>query len=284
MRHFDLCIIGSGSGNSIVDDRFAGQSVAMIEKGTFGGTCLNVGCIPTKMYVYPADLANDPARADRVGVDLTLQRVRWADVRDRVFGRIDPISAAGRRWREQNENVTLFSEPARFVGQSQLDTGSGGVITADRFVIAAGSRVTVPDFPGIDDVTYYTSDTVMRLDRQPQSMIIIGAGYVAAEFAHVFSAFGTSVTLVGRKPVVLRNEDDDVAQRFTELLADQVDLRLRAQVERVSSRSDGQVEVQVRDQRGPPVRAGGGGAADGHRSGPERRHPRPGGHRGRGRR
>lgn len=99
MTNFDLVIIGTGSGNSILDERFAGQRVAIVEKGTFGGTCLNVGCIPTKMFVHPADLAATPAKAARLGVDLSLDGVRWTEIRDRIFGRIDPIAAGGREYR-----------------------------------------------------------------------------------------------------------------------------------------------------------------------------------------
>jgi mycothione reductase len=250
VRHFDLGIIGSGSGNSIADDRFTDQSVALIDKGTFGGTCLNVGCIPTKMYVYPADLAIEPTYAERVGVDLEFHAANWPEIRDRIFGRIDPISAGGRKWREEQDNVTLFTEPAHFVGPKTVDTGSAGVITADRWVIAAGSRITPPDVPGLSDVKYHTSDTVMRLDRLPRSMIIVGAGYVASEFAHVFAAFGTQVTVIGRRSVMLRYEDDEVAERFTDLLSQRVDLRLNSHLEQVSTGADGRIAVRMRDGHG----------------------------------
>ncbi len=144
-RHFDLAVIGSGSGNSIVNEAFADRSVALLEKGTFGGTCLNVGCIPTKMYVYPADVAAAAAHAGTLGLDICVGRARWRDVRDRVFRRIDPISVAGRHWRvESNANVTVYDGHARFVDVRTLDTGTGALITADQIVIAAGSRPVLP--------------------------------------------------------------------------------------------------------------------------------------------
>ena len=96
MPHFDLCIIGTGSGNSIIDERFDDLNVAIIEMGTFGGTCLNVGCIPSKMYVYPADLAASTIQATRLGVDLQLRGVKWREIQERIFGRIDPKAASGR--------------------------------------------------------------------------------------------------------------------------------------------------------------------------------------------
>ena len=119
MPHHDLVVIGTGSGNSILDSRFAGWDVALVEQGVFGGTCLNVGCIPTKMFVHTADVASAPAGSARLGVDETLDGVRWADVRDRIFGRIDPISAGGREYRlghPDNANVTVYEGSARFVG------------------------------------------------------------------------------------------------------------------------------------------------------------------------
>ena len=99
MHHHDLVVIGTGSGNSIVDERFVDLDVAFVEHGVFGGTCLNAGCIPTKMYVHPADVAEEIRTAARFGVDATVDKVRWADIRDRVFDRIDPISVSGRHYR-----------------------------------------------------------------------------------------------------------------------------------------------------------------------------------------
>ena len=197
--HYDLAIIGSGSGNSIVDERFADRRVALLEKGTFGGTCLNVGCIPTKMFVYPADVALTAAQGSDLGVETRFDGVRWPEVRDRIFGRIDPISIGGRSWRaDSNANVTLFEGHARFVDVRTLDTGTGETITADQVVIAAGARPVVPEIEGLAEVGFHTSDTVMRLETLPERMLIIGGGFVAAEFAHVFGSFGTRVTIVNR--------------------------------------------------------------------------------------
>jgi mycothione reductase len=186
VRHFDLCIIGTGSGNSIIDERFDHLSVALVEMGTFGGTCLNVGCIPSKMFVYPADLAASAMQANRLGVELDVADVRWREIRDRIFGRIDPKAAKGRAYREQSDNVTVYDGRARFVGRGSWMLGQP-MITAEQVVIAAGSRPVIPDLAGLSSVDFHTSDTVMRLAERPKSMIIIGGGYIAAEFAHVFS-------------------------------------------------------------------------------------------------
>jgi mycothione reductase len=253
VRHFDLVVIGTGSGNSIVDERFGDWDVAIVEKGVFGGTCLNVGCIPTKMFVHTADVAATPAGAARLGVDEELHGVRWPEIRDRVFGRIDPIAAGGRRWRmEGNANVTVYEGQARFIGPKTLDTGTGEVITADRFVIAAGSRPIVPDVAGIEDVGFLTNEDVMRLDELPRRMIVLGSGFVATEFAHVFASFGVEVTLVARSGVLLRHEDEEIATRFTELASKKWDVRLNSKAVRVE-RVDGAVRLHLETPRGAEV-------------------------------
>jgi mycothione reductase len=226
VTHYDLAVIGTGSGNSIVDHRFADKRVAILEDNTFGGTCLNVGCIPTKMFVYPADLARSARHAPALGVDLTYDGARWPQVRDRIFGRIDPIAARGRAYREGQPNVDVYDRHATFVDDHTLDTGTGAQVTADQIVIGAGSRVAVAEIPGLDEVGFHTSDTVMRIDDLPRRMAIVGGGYVAAEFAHIFSALGTAVTQIQRGPALLRHHDEDISRKFTEIAQRQWDVRL----------------------------------------------------------
>jgi mycothione reductase len=250
VRHFDLCVIGSGSGNTIIDDRFADQDIAMVEPGPFGGTCLNVGCIPSKMYVYPAGLARTPEHARSLGVDLELVGTRWPDIRDRIFGRIDRDSATGRKYRVESDNVTVFDRRCHFVGIKHLTVGAE-TITADRFVVAAGSRPVIPKVAGLDSVPYHTSDTIMRLAALPGRMVIMGGGYVAAEFAHVFSALGTKVTLVNRSDRLLRKEDDEIATRFTEQLSQRVDVRLETDLAAVETGGNGAVRVVLDGPGGP---------------------------------
>ncbi|MBB3052090.1 mycothione reductase [Prauserella isguenensis] len=232
MPHYDIVIIGTGSGNSILDQRFADRKVAIVEKGVFGGTCLNVGCIPTKMFVHPADLAATPASAARLGVDETLDGVRWRDIRDRIFGRIDAIAAGGREYRiehDDNANVTVYEGQGRFTGHKELTVELAGgteTITADRFVLAAGGRAVAPDVPGLAETDFHTSDTIMRIDELPRRLVILGSGFIAAEFAHVFSAFGVDVTMIARSGAMLRAEDEDVSRRYTALASQRIDLRL----------------------------------------------------------
>ncbi|WP_344839653.1 mycothione reductase [Kribbella ginsengisoli] len=246
MTHYDLVVVGTGSGNTIVTKQFADRKVAIVERGIFGGTCLNVGCIPTKMFVHTADLAAVPSHSSRLGVDEKLTGVRWPDIRDRIFGRIDPISAGGAEYREHhpnNVNVTLYHGTGRFTAERELtvtanDGGSSEVLTADQFVLAAGSRPIVPFIPGLEETGFHTSDTIMRLPSLPRRLGIIGSGFVAAEFAHVFSSLGVEVTLIARSDRMLRHEDSEIAKRYTELAAEKYTVKLLHETVHVWRRND----------------------------------------------
>jgi mycothione reductase len=247
--HFDLAIIGTGSGNSLVTPEFDGRQVAIIEQGTFGGTCLNVGCIPTKMFVYAAEVADAVRQAGRYGVDATLDGVRWRDIRDRIFGRIDPISAGGKQYRQDGPNTTTFFGHAEFTGPDALTvaTSDGTVeLTADRIVIAAGGRPVIPDVVADSGVPYHTSDTVMRIEDLPRRLLVIGGGYIAAEFAHIFAAFGVEVTVLVRSTQLLRTLDDEISERFTAVAASQWDLRLGQQVSKATEQ-DGEITLELTD-------------------------------------
>ncbi|ALV40112.1 mycothione reductase [Pseudarthrobacter sulfonivorans] len=254
MPHYDLAIIGSGSGNSLITPFWDGKKVAMIDGGVFGGTCLNVGCIPTKMFVYPASLAAAPREAALLGVDLSLDKVRWNELRDRIFGRIDAISESGRRYRaEELKNVDLFQEHVRFTGPRTLSTDSGVELTADRVVIAAGSRAVLPDVPGIGLPQVHTSDTVMRIDGPPER-VVVGGGYIAAEFAAVFHGFGAKVTQVNRSQRLLRGNDAEIAGRFAAAAASRWKLRLGYSLQAVEDNGEGSVTVVFADDDGIPLR------------------------------
>jgi mycothione reductase len=248
--HFDLAIIGTGSGNSLVTPEFDGRRVAIVEQGVFGGTCLNVGCIPTKMYVYAAEVADTIRQASRYGVDATLDGIRWRDVRDRIFGRIDPISAGGKEYRQHGENTTTFFGRAEFTGPNSLrvalDDGGEATLTADQIVIAAGGRPVIPDVIAESGVPFHTSDTVMRIDQLPQRLLIVGGGYIAAEFAHIFSAFGVEVTVLVRSTQLLRTLDDEISERFTAIAASKWDLRLGQQVSKAIEQ-DGEIRLELTD-------------------------------------
>ncbi|MET3803498.1 mycothione reductase [Nakamurella sp. UYEF19] len=258
MPHFDLVIVGSGSGNSIPGPEFDHWNIAIVEDGLFGGTCLNVGCIPTKMFVHPAELADASRHGAHLNIASHLDKVDWPGMRDRIFGRIDAIEAGGRLYREGpgSPNVTVFAGRGVFTGHKALHVdlhdGTTAEVTADRFVLAAGSRAVVPEIPGLTDgsVPFHTSDTIMRIDDLPASILILGGGYIAAEFAHVFSSFGSKVTQLVRGDRLLKSHDADISAAFTAEAAARYDLVLNVVPDHIV-RSPGGVAATFSTPDGP---------------------------------
>jgi mycothione reductase len=248
--HFSLVVIGSGSGNLVVpDDPGQRGPVALIESGAFGGTCINRGCIPSKILIHTADVASQVRHAPEFGIEAKITGVDWPAIRDRTFGRTDSIATAGRRGRAESDAVTMIEGRARFTGPHELAV-DGTRITADRIVLATGARPVIPPPIAEAAVGYHTSDTVLRLDELPSSMVIVGGGFIAVELAHLFSGLGVRIRLVNQAETLLENFDPEVSRRFTELARKRWDIRLSAAVTGARQRG-GQVEVEV--EGGPPV-------------------------------
>lgn len=229
MRHHDVVVIGAGSGNMVVGDAFAALDVAVVEERRFGGTCLNFGCIPSKMLAYAAEVADTVRGAGRYDVDAELLGLRWTQLRNRVFGRIDADEAQGRAGREESNFVTVYPGHARFLGPSrlQIELGAESVsVEADQTVIAAGGRPVVPPPVAASGLPYETSDTIMRIETPPRRLAILGGGYIAAEFAHVFAAAGSEIFIIEQADQLLGPQDESVAQAYTELARHRFELHL----------------------------------------------------------
>ncbi len=245
-RHFDLAILGTGSGNSIPTEAMEDWSIAIVEPDVFGGTCLNRGCIPSKMFVHAADVARAVRTADTFNVRASFDGADFRALRDRVFGRIDPIARGGEEYRRSLDHITVYDQPGRFVGHKRIASGTD-TFTADRIVLAAGSRPHVPDIDGIADVGYDTSDTIMRLDEQPRRMVVIGGGAVAAEMAHVFDALGTQVTMLLRGDRLLTTEEPEIGHCLTEDFSRRgLDMRLGVKAV-AARRTDAGIDLELSD-------------------------------------
>lgn len=241
--HHDLVIIGSGSGNSLVTPDLEHLDIAIVERGigtrdAYGGTCLNVGCIPTKMLVYPADVVVTGRSAEHVDVTPSRPEIDWTSLQARVFGRVDAIADGGRAYRASAERVTLYEGTARVVGDRELEVsmadGSQVRVTADRLVLAAGSRPEMQDVPGLDVEDpangVHTSDTIMRVSAPPQRLAIIGGGYIGVEMAHMFDGAGSAVTQIVRGDLLLRHHDEPIGRIVTEIAAGRYDVCLNTTV------------------------------------------------------
>ena len=268
MRTHDLVVIGAGSGNMVVDDRFSGLDVAIIDDRKFGGTCVNHGCIPSKMLSYSAQVADTVAGAADFDIDIGADvhrralargaepRLRWTALRDRVFGRTDELAADGEQGRRDSDFVTVYKGHARFTEPGRLRVSVDGdtvEVAAERIGVAAGGRPVVPDVVVESGLPYQTSDTVMRLDTAPDHLAVLGGGYIAAELAHVFSAAGSRITLIEKSSRLLGGpHDDTVRDVYTELARSRYDLRCGSEVAEITGTA-GDLSLHLDD--GSTVRA-----------------------------
>ena len=235
---YDLITIGAGSGG-VRASRLAaahGARVAVIEEKALGGTCVNAGCIPKKLFSYASHYTTDFAEAAGYGWSVGERAFDWRHLienKDREISRLNGVYAqllarAGARVVEARGTV---------VDSHTVEAG-GQRLTAEHILIATGSRPSVPDLPGAE--LAITSDQAFHLERLPQRVIIVGAGYIAVEFASIFNGLGAHVTLVHRRRQILRGFDDDLgAVLAEEMAAHGVTLRLGSQITRLESSGGG---------------------------------------------
>jgi mycothione reductase len=246
VQHFEVAVIGSGSGNVVIPDDIGGAEVALIECGSFGGTCVNRGCIPSKMFAYTADLAMLVQEAPRFGLSAALAGVDWPSIRNRIFHRVDQTSRTGQRGRTESANLTVYEGHARFVGPHELLIDDRTRIEAKQVVIATGGRPFIPQVVMESGVVFQTSDTVMRLESLPASMVVLGGGSVAVEVAHLFSSFGVDVHVVEEAATLLATLDADISRRFTAAASTRWNVHLDATVTDIRSDRGG-VEIVLED-------------------------------------
>ena len=243
MPHHDLLIIGAGSGNTIIGPEHDHLDIAIAEPAEFGGTCMNRGCIPSKMLIYAADLALNAENARELGVNSSLSNVDWTGIQERIFGRIDPIAEAGLQYRKSLENVTVYRDKANFLSDKTLGI-SGNEVTADQIVVSAGANPVVPEFKGLSDTPFHTSDSIMRITSLPKRLVIIGGGFIAIEMAHIFGAFGSEVIIILRGEEFLREADCSIRERITEIYSDRFTVYFSEEIEHVSYNEEFVIELK----------------------------------------
>ncbi|MDG7012936.1 MAG: dihydrolipoyl dehydrogenase [Nitrososphaerota archaeon] len=213
MKRYDLIAIGTGSVMNIVGpmiQRNPRIKIAVIDKDEPGGICLTRGCIPSKIILYPAELVRTIEEAKELGLEVEMKRADFAKVMGRMRRLIDADIESIRRGLSGSENIDYFHAPAEFVAPYTLRV-SGETVTSKMIFLCTGSQSTIPTIEGLDGVGYVTSDSAFRMTRLPESIAIVGGGYIAAEFGHFFSAMGSKVTIVGRNPRFLPNEEPEVS-------------------------------------------------------------------------
>lgn len=224
MKEYDLIVIGSGAGMSIASGAYEqGLKVAVIEHGPMGGTCLNRGCIPTKILTYVADIITQAKHLAELGVEVKIEKIDYPWIMKRMRDEVDGDSTMQGESVDAAEGIDWYKGTGSFVDDYTVEI-DGEKIRAPNIVIAAGSRPLIPDIKGLDKVEYLTNDGALHLMEQPKSMLIVGGGYIATEFGHFFSAVGTDVTIIGRNQHLVKNEDPDVSDILKQELSNRMNV------------------------------------------------------------
>jgi pyruvate/2-oxoglutarate dehydrogenase complex dihydrolipoamide dehydrogenase (E3) component len=254
MTRYDAIIIGTGQAGPALARRLAGSGmqVAIIERGRFGGTCVNTGCTPTKTLVASAYAAHVARRGADYGFSIGGE-VK-VDMK-RVKARKDYVAGLSNRGVERSlkrlENCRVYEGHARFVSARELQVGTE-ILGADWIFINVGGRAAVPDIPGLDRVDYLTNSSMMDVDFLPRHLLVLGGSYIGLEFGQMYRRFGSEVTIVEIGPRLVPREDEDVSDAVTGFLAREgIDVRLSANCLGVS-KAGGDILMRLACGEGAP--------------------------------
>ena len=213
LKEYDLIVIGTGSAMAIAYAMMQGNpniKVAVIDKDEPGGICLTRGCIPSKILLYPAELIRTMERAGLFGIDVDVKRIDFAAVMERMRALVDREISVIREGLSHSENLDYYASPAEFTAPYTLKVGED-TIKSRMIFLCTGSKPIIPPIKGLKEAGYLTSDTVLKMSRLPESIAIIGGGYIGAEYGHFFSAMGSKVTIIGRNSQLLPDEESEVS-------------------------------------------------------------------------
>ena len=240
-NHYQAIVIGSGqAGTPLCQDLAkAGLHTALVERAHVGGTCVNEGCTPTKTMVASGRVAYLARRGADYGIDTGKIAVDMNRVRERKRGIVASFRSGSQARIEKTPGLDLLFGEASFTGprsiQVRLQDGSKRTLTADRFFVNAGCRPSVPTLPGLQEIPYLNSTSIMELDVLPEHLLVIGGGYIGLEFGQLFRRFGSRVTIFQQASHLLRDEDPDVVAEILKILQqDGIEVYLNAKVKRVA--------------------------------------------------
>ncbi|MCF8062786.1 MAG: dihydrolipoyl dehydrogenase [Deltaproteobacteria bacterium] len=239
MKQYDVIIIGSGAGAIVAEEALAhGMETALVDSGPVGGTCLNVGCIPSKLLIYPADRVMEIREAAALGIRAEIESIDFGFIMERMRRSISRDRDRSRESIEAAPGIDFYSGESRFVEDYTLETG-GKRIRGEKIFIASGARPLIPPIQGLDDVDYLTNETVLDLRELPSSLVIVGGGYIAVEYAHFFSAMGAEVTLIQRGERLVKEEEPEISARLRERMETRMDVYTGVEAVEVRGESGG---------------------------------------------
>ncbi len=247
MERFDVIVIGSGSGmlvaSAAVDQGFR---TALVEHGKMGGTCINVGCVPSKMLIYPTDVIAAIKESGKLGVHATVDSVDFNNIMNRMHTLVNHDSEHQTQAVEATPNLTWFKETGEFISDYTMQIGAH-TISAEMIFIVSGARPGIPPIKGIENIGYLTSDTVLELQTPPESILIIGGGYVGMEYGHFFSGIGTKTTILQRPYRVVPEEEPEISELLKKEMQQRMEIYTGFEV--IEAKQEGQLKKLVAKNR-----------------------------------
>jgi dihydrolipoamide dehydrogenase len=245
MKQYDLISIGTGSAMSVVEAMIQNNPeirVAVIDKDEPGGICLTRGCIPSKLLLYPAELVRTVEKARTFGINSEIKKIDFTKVMERMRNIISADINRIRQGLSNSKNVDYYPEVAEFVSPYTLKVGDE-TITAKMIFLCTGSKPTVPPIKGIEETGYLTSDTILKISELPESIVIVGGGFIAAEYSHFLSSMGAKVTVIGRGPQIIPQEEPEVSALAKRELGKHVMIYTNHEVREAKMTSDGKKKL-----------------------------------------
>jgi mycothione reductase len=248
MKNYDAIVIGSGCGLNIVEEALAhGLKVALVDKGPPGGTCPNLGCIPSKILIFAADRIAEIQEAKKLGITVDIKYIDFHAILERMRTSVRKGQEEIRHGLSHAPKLDYYEGEGQFTDAYTLEI-NGEHIKGEKIFIAAGSRPLIPPFKGIDSVDYLTNESVLELRERPESLLIIGGGYVAVEYGHFFAAMGTRVTILEMADRLVLAEEPEISALLQQELARRMDVHTGVRAEEVKVNGSG-VMVTVSDAK-----------------------------------
>ena len=224
MERFDTIVVGSGSGMLIASAAVdQGLKVALIDHGKMGGTCINVGCVPSKMLIYPTDVIATVKESAKLGINPKVDLVDFDNIMNRMHALVNHDSSHQAAAVQATPNLTWFKETGEFISDYTMQVGQHTIMSPKIF-IASGARTALPLIKGLDKTNYLTSDTVLELESPPKNIIIIGGGYIGMEYGHFFADLGVKTTVLQRPSRILPEEEPDISELLRLEMAQKIEI------------------------------------------------------------
>jgi mycothione reductase len=233
MKKYDIIVIGSGCGMNIVEEALGHEmSVALVDKGPLGGTCANLGCIPSKMLIFAADRIAEILEAKKLGIKTDIRNIDFSFIMERMRKSVRENQEHMRQGIAETKNLGFYEGEGQFVGDYTIEV-IDEKIKGDKIFIASGSRPFIPPIKGLDSMDFLTNESALQLKEKPESLIIIGGGYIAVEYGHFFAAMGTRVTILEMADRLVLAEETEIAEVLKRALSRRMYVYTGVQAEEV---------------------------------------------------